>query len=292
MNNWCVYKHTSPKGKVYIGITQRKPTVRWGKHGEGYKSNAHFWSAIQKYGWENFTHELIATGLTVDEAGETEKKYIAEYDSANPKNGYNIALGGQYGKRGKETSENISKRMKEWWKDPNNREKQSARSKEMWSDPDYREKHSGVNHPNYGRHLNEDARRRIAEAQTGNTPWNKGKHWDDEMKQKLSIAIKRTHPHTKWTDEHKEKQRAAMTGPNNPNYGKSMREDRKKALLEINSITIEQVKDGKVIATFASAAEAQEKTGVCSVNIRRVCNGQRQSAGGYFWRNACSRTTA
>lgn len=27
-NNWSVYKHTSPSGKVYIGITSKKPQVR------------------------------------------------------------------------------------------------------------------------------------------------------------------------------------------------------------------------------------------------------------------------
>ena len=25
MNNYCVYKHTSPSGKVYVGITKLKP---------------------------------------------------------------------------------------------------------------------------------------------------------------------------------------------------------------------------------------------------------------------------
>lgn len=36
MNNYCVYKHTSPSGKVYIGITNQKPTRRW-REGEGYR---------------------------------------------------------------------------------------------------------------------------------------------------------------------------------------------------------------------------------------------------------------
>lgn len=27
MNNYCVYKHTSPSGKVYVGITKLKPKV-------------------------------------------------------------------------------------------------------------------------------------------------------------------------------------------------------------------------------------------------------------------------
>lgn len=35
MNNYCVYKHTSPSGKVYVGITELKPKYRW-NNGKGY----------------------------------------------------------------------------------------------------------------------------------------------------------------------------------------------------------------------------------------------------------------
>ena len=30
MQNYYVYRHTSPSGKIYIGITFRNPKVRWG----------------------------------------------------------------------------------------------------------------------------------------------------------------------------------------------------------------------------------------------------------------------
>lgn len=35
---YTVYKHTSPSGKVYIGITKRKPEYRWNK-GKGYRKD-------------------------------------------------------------------------------------------------------------------------------------------------------------------------------------------------------------------------------------------------------------
>ena len=41
-NNFCVYKHTCPNGKVYIGITCQNPIKRW-KGGSGYKNNKHFY---------------------------------------------------------------------------------------------------------------------------------------------------------------------------------------------------------------------------------------------------------
>ena len=49
MDNFKVYIHTSPNGKVYIGITSRDAEKRW-NNGHNYKPNKHFYSAIQKYG--------------------------------------------------------------------------------------------------------------------------------------------------------------------------------------------------------------------------------------------------
>ena len=91
--NYTVYKHTSPGGKVYVGITRDRPQRRW-KGGHGYEANAHFWRAINAYGWQAFKHEILAKGLTQQEAEAMEIKLIAEHDSTNPAKGYNIAPGG------------------------------------------------------------------------------------------------------------------------------------------------------------------------------------------------------
>ena len=96
LNTYCVYKHTSPSGKVYIGITKKKPSYRW-VNGLGYKSSPHFWSAIQKYGWENFKHEVLFTGLSCDEACAMEQKLIAQYKATDRLYGYNEKAGGQKG---------------------------------------------------------------------------------------------------------------------------------------------------------------------------------------------------
>ena len=92
--NYYVYKHTSPSGKVYIGITQQEPKKRW-LGGLGYQKQEHFWNAIQKYGWDNFKHEILFSGLSKNEAEDKEKYLIKRYNSCNRENGYNQDLGGR-----------------------------------------------------------------------------------------------------------------------------------------------------------------------------------------------------
>lgn len=91
MENYTVYKHTSPNGKSYIGITSRKPTIRWA-NGNGYMGQPKFFNAIAKYGWNNFTHEILFSDLTKQEACKIEKELIKKYDSII--NGYNSSEGG------------------------------------------------------------------------------------------------------------------------------------------------------------------------------------------------------
>ncbi len=92
MSNYCVYMHTCPNGKVYIGLTGIKPKYRW-DNGHGYKEQV-FRHAIAKYGWENITHTIIKDGLTLEEANELEAEMISKYKSNDSEFGYNIDNGG------------------------------------------------------------------------------------------------------------------------------------------------------------------------------------------------------
>ena len=75
MKKFCVYKHTTPSGKIYIGITSQKPSERW-QEGKGYGSNNHFTNAILKYGWSNITHEVLFEGLSKEEAEVAEPTMV------------------------------------------------------------------------------------------------------------------------------------------------------------------------------------------------------------------------
>lgn len=50
-----------------------------------------------------------------------------------------------------------------------------------------------------------------------------------------------------------------------------------------NHKPIRQYKDGLRVADYTSAGAASKATGVTTSNINRVCNGIRQSAGGFQW---------
>lgn len=99
MKNYCVYKHTNKiNHKVYIGITSQKPNQRW-KGGHGYipktpGTTSYIYNAILKHGWKNFSHEILFTGLTKEEADQKEIEMIAKYKSNQRDLGYNIDKGG------------------------------------------------------------------------------------------------------------------------------------------------------------------------------------------------------
>ena len=88
---YIVYKHTSPTGKIYIGITKNLPNARWNE-GAGYETQKKFYKAIQTYGWINFKHEVIAAGLTEAEAKHLESKLILEFRSNEEEFGYNTQV--------------------------------------------------------------------------------------------------------------------------------------------------------------------------------------------------------
>lgn len=91
---YCLYVHTNLiNKKKYVGVTKREPKKRW-DNGHGYYSNKEFYNDILKYGWDNFTHEVLLKNLSKDEASEMEKKYIKEYSSNKKKYGYNHTTGG------------------------------------------------------------------------------------------------------------------------------------------------------------------------------------------------------
>lgn len=87
-----IYKVTNLiNNKIYIGQTTKSIEERFKQHiSKAYqgKENNHFYSAIRKYGKENFTIELLEDNVPIESIINKEEEYIIKFDSVN--NGYNM----------------------------------------------------------------------------------------------------------------------------------------------------------------------------------------------------------
>lgn len=99
---YSIYKATNKtNGKVYIGFDSNWPKrFHVHRHRCGYKdyTSSNFYNAIRKYGWENFTWEIIYQSPDGEHCKNVmENFFIKEYRSYigfDDCNGYNMTLGG------------------------------------------------------------------------------------------------------------------------------------------------------------------------------------------------------
>ena len=129
---YYIYMHKNKiNGKIYIGQTCQSPARRWRK-GEGYKGCTYFYSAIQKYGWDNFEHIILQEGLSKEEADYQEFFLINQYHSNDNRYGYNlkdIHIHNEYSQQSKnKMSQSASMRFKNL----EERKKQSERIKKAY----------------------------------------------------------------------------------------------------------------------------------------------------------------
>lgn len=114
MDDFIVYMHINQiNGKKYVGITHysKNPNRRW-SNGKGYFRNKHFTDAINRYGWENFKHIIIAEGLSKSAACDLERALIAKYNTQDKSCGYNITNGGEFFKHTDESKRLMSENRK------------------------------------------------------------------------------------------------------------------------------------------------------------------------------------
>ncbi len=106
MKNYVVYRHTSPSGQAYIGITNNYQK-RCLEHQKPYNECFAFRNAIQKYGWDSFKHEILKENITLDDANYWEELLISEHKTMSP-NGYNLTTGGKVFKMSPESNKRKS----------------------------------------------------------------------------------------------------------------------------------------------------------------------------------------
>ena len=175
---FCVYRHTSPNGKSYIGQT-RDYKLRCRTHQSLKGGCTAFFSAIKKYGWDSFSHDIIMEGLSFEDANELEAFLIAEAGTIAP-GGYNLRSGGDSSRHSAASRAKIGKANKGHVHSPEARAKMSKSGK--------------------GRIFSAEHRARIGMAQRGNQR-GLGHKRTKEQCEKLSKAL----TGMKRTPEHAEK---------------------------------------------------------------------------------------
>ena len=241
---YTVYRHITPNGKVYIGITKQNPKKRW-QNGHGYKKNEHFYRAILKYGWENIKHEIICQGpLSSAQAGAVEKSFIHLYDSTNPDKGYNNSIGGEYGSLGvhpsKETREKLRKKATNPSEETRKKMSEARKGKKL---PEYWKQHIKEGKSK----ISEETRKKLSEAR-------KGKKLSEETKKKIGQKTKETH-----------------TGMKYKRHKKCTYGCKKIICLDTGHV-------------YESITQASNETGVSIGSISQNLNGRSKTAGGYHWK--------
>jgi group I intron endonuclease len=135
-NNDILYLHITPCGKKYFGVASTTAKKRW-RNGGGYINNEYFTRAIEKYGWDNIEHIILAEGLTSFEADLFEIFCIAYYNTMNRDIGYNLTSGGR--------------------KHYHHAEETKQKMKDNHADV------SGENNPFYGKYHSEETRQKMRE---------------------------------------------------------------------------------------------------------------------------------
>lgn len=274
---WCVYMHTNKvNGKVYIGITSKDPHKRWGANGNQYRERHQqvFYRAIQKYGWDNFKHEIIDENLTKEEAETIEINLIAQYKSncrkyKNPEFGYNQTDGGE-GSTGYVYTDEQRKRKSEWAKERCNTDE--------W-------------------------KKRISELMTGH---KLSKEHIEKLRKFMSKAVVQLDLHGKYIAEYDSSRKAyQVTGIDESSIRKCCKGKFTNAggflwaylsewYKNPEYISAKKVKQngesivqldlcGKFIEQYISVKEASKSTGIRAGDITSCCHHRKKSACGYIW---------
>lgn len=195
-----IYKITNTlNGKFYVGKTKQKLEKRMAQHRyESKKGSIGLGAAIRKYGWENFTVEVLEV-CPDEKLSEREIFFIAELDCKSPK-GYNLTDGG------------------EGLVNPSD----ETRAKMSANHPDV----SGEKNPNFGKKTPPETCAKISVSNKGKHSERKGKKNSPETCAKISAnhadvsGEKNPNFGKKTPPETLAKMSASKLGEKNPNYGK------------------------------------------------------------------------
>lgn len=293
-----IYKHTSPSGKIYIGQTKAKnPISRWRNGGKGYYRINKFGdyqqpamvNAINKYPWNEWSHEIIDYCNTLDEANKLEQYYIKLYKSNDSNYGYNITSGGgghYHQKMSDETKAKLSRAIKEKWKDLDYREKQRLRL----HPPMHENTKKALYKANIGKHRSEETKEKIRKSKI-NYILQFSLEGDllntFETAKDASVAIGRTITSitncckgiSKKCSDYIFLYKKDYDNNNNLILERINNLNTKK----FSTVPIIQIEKGGSTIEYESVTEASKKSGIKLTSISNCLRGYSKTAGGYKW---------
>lgn len=271
MENYKLYIHKFPNGKVYVGITSQDVDERW-RHGEGYK-NQLVYRAILKYGWDAISHQVLLSGMTKEEAEEMEMEFISAFKSNDPEYGYNVANGGNcYGTHSEATKRKIAEANTGRICSEETRKKISIGNSGKTISKEQREK---ISQSLKGRVFTQEHRDRIGAAKKGFT-------FSEESKKKVSESRKGQKFYCNDPEARGKKISNAMKN-RNAERPEIMDKMRSASVERCSKAVLQKTIDGQEVAIWASAAEIERVLGINHVQISRACRKYGKVVCGYLW---------
>jgi group I intron endonuclease len=199
-DTYVIYKHTSPSGKSYIGQTNNYDR-RCSQHKSSVDCRA-LSAAIKKHEWDNFQHEILMEGLSLEEANQWESALILKHNTLAPA-GYNLRTGGLNSSPSDETKAKISTTKKGVLKSDETRAKMSEAKKAKLGVPMSDETRAKMSEAKRGIPKSDETKHKMSEAKRGKkrgphsvetktkmSATKLGKKHSDETKSKMSTNKK------------------------------------------------------------------------------------------------------
>ena len=118
-----------------------------------------------------------------------------------------------------------------------------------------------MNDEAYTLHVDPPKKRKKGQHKEGYHAWNKGLSWEQQG----------------WTKERREKVVEQLRKNKSKNTYTNTSEHLKKPVIQMDE-------DGNRLHWYTSSEAAARKLGLQGRNIRKVCDGERHTCGGYYWK--------
>ena len=255
-----IYKITNLiNGKCYVGQTIGDIKDRMYHHKSPNSRCNAISGAIQKYGWENFSYEVIDTATNQEELDEKETYWIAKLNT-RPPFGYNLRSGGHGGnKLSPESREKVTNTLKEKWSNGDIKATWSRKVCQydkqgnllnIWDSI----RDAGLALNIQDKHIPDACRGK--RRSVGGYMW---RYYEDTFGEPIEFPKRKKNPE-EWFNSHR------------------------KPILQCDL-------DGNIIKRWNSTLEAAQMLNMSTGYLCDACNGKHKKAYGYIWRYADTQET-